>query len=76
MIRTVIFATVITLLLAGLDLVAAFFIYVWSGGDFGGLGSPAHAAGAWAFPAWSALTVAFLTLDVYAVRRVRRATRA
>lgn len=65
---TIVVGVAITALFVFLDLAAAFFIYIWAGGDFGGYGASAHPAAGWAFPAWLALTAAFVVLDFLAIR--------
>ena len=65
----VIAAIVITALFAAVDFFAAFFIYEWAGGDFGGYGAAAHSPERWALPAWLTLTAAFVALDIVLLRR-------
>lgn len=72
MIRTVVFGVVVTAVFAWLDFLAAFFIFDWAGGSFGGLGSVGRSPATWAFPAWIVLTIALIAIDAYAIRRVYR----
>ena len=64
-----------TALLVWVDFLAAFFIFDWAGGSFGGYGESGRSPAAWAIPAWIIFTLALIALDVAAIhwayRRVR-----
>lgn len=63
---------VCTALFAWLDLLAAFYIFDWAGGEFGGFGGVGRSPAAWALPAWVILTLTLVALDVWVVRSVYR----
>ena len=72
MFLAVLCGTVLTLLFVWVDLIAAsFIIFDWGGADVF-TGESGHSVAWWAVPAWIAITIALIVIDVFAVRLVYR----
>jgi uncharacterized membrane protein len=72
---TVAVAVVITALFAWIAFFAAFVVFDWAGGSFGGYGESGNSPAGWAVPAWVLVTLLLVVLDVFLVRAVYRKSR-
>jgi H+/Cl- antiporter ClcA len=74
--RAVIVGVIVTAIFGWLDVLAGFVVFDWAGGNFGGYGAAGHDPALWWLPAWIAITVVFIGLDVFVIRAARHSSRA
>jgi hypothetical protein len=70
--RAILVGIVVTVTFVWLDFLAGFFLFEWAGGSYGGMGAVGKKGAAWWIPAWIAITIGFLALDVFLIRVARK----